>query len=180
MASSAYVLRQAQEVFKTALEKKELNRWQSDLRRIASLVKDTALLTLLDNPEVRFDDKAKVLSERLGDINPEALKFVSELVAKGRLSETGEIADVAYKRFSPAHGYWMVPSVPSIVDKMEAIYKRLKEDKKGQIAKDCRSWVVKNYNIDTLFKDKWVPYLEKLQDEILTAKGKSGSIVRTR
>ena len=93
MANSAYAIRQAQEVFKTALEKKELNRWQSDLRRIASLCKDATLLALLENPKVRFDDKAKVLSERLGDINSEALKLVSELVAKGRLAVIGEIAD---------------------------------------------------------------------------------------
>jgi len=76
-----------------ALERKELNRWQSDLRRIASLAKDAALLTLLENPEVSFDNKAKVLSERLGDINPLALKLVSLLVAKGRLGMIGDIAD---------------------------------------------------------------------------------------
>ncbi len=93
MANSAYAIRRAQEVFKAALEKRELNRWQSDLRRIASLAKDATLLALLENLEVRFDDKAKVLSERLGDVNPEALKLVSELVAKGRLAEIGEIAD---------------------------------------------------------------------------------------
>ena len=93
MANSAHAKRHAEEVFKTALEKKELNRWQSDLRRIASLVKDSALFALLENPEVCFDDKAKVLSERLGDINPLALKLVSELVAKGRLAVISDIAD---------------------------------------------------------------------------------------
>ncbi len=93
MANSAYAIRNAQEVFKTALEKKELNKWQSDLRRIDSLVKDATLFALLENPKVRFDDKAKVLSERLGDINPQALKLVSELVAKGKLAAIGDIAD---------------------------------------------------------------------------------------
>ena len=93
MANSAYAIRHAQEVFKTALEKKELNKWQSDLRRIASLAKDAALLALLENPEVPFDDKAEVLSERLIEVNPEALKLVAELVAKGRLAVIGEIAD---------------------------------------------------------------------------------------
>ncbi len=93
MADSAYAIRQAQEVFQTALRKKELNRWQSDLRRIASLIKDATLLALLENPEVRFDDKAKVLSERLGEINPEALKLVAQLVAKNRLTLIADIAD---------------------------------------------------------------------------------------
>ena len=93
MTISTYATRHAQEVFKTALEKKELNRWQSDLRRIASLVKDAALLKLLENPEVSFDDKAEVLSERLGDINPQALELVAELIAKSRLAIIGDIAD---------------------------------------------------------------------------------------
>ena len=93
MANSAYARRHAQAVFETALERKELNRWQSDLRRIASLVKDATLFALLENPEVRFDDKAKVLSERLGEVNPEALKLVSLLVTKGRLAVIGDIAD---------------------------------------------------------------------------------------
>jgi len=93
MAKSAYAIRHAQEVFKTALEKKELNKWQSDLRRIASLAKDDTLLALLENPEVSFDDKAEVLAERLVEVNPEALKLVAELVAKGRLAVIGDIAD---------------------------------------------------------------------------------------
>ena len=93
MAISAYARRHAQEVFKIALDRKELNRWQSDLRRIASLVKDATLFALLENPEVSFDNKAKVLSERLGDMNPQALKLVSELVAKSRLAAIDDIAD---------------------------------------------------------------------------------------
>ena len=93
MANRTYARRYSQAVFRIALEGKELNRWQSDLRKIASLVKDTALFALLENPEVSFDNKAKVLSERLGDINPLALKLVSVLVTKGKLGMIGDIAD---------------------------------------------------------------------------------------
>ncbi len=93
MADSAYAISQAQEVFKTALAKKELNRWQSDLRRLASLVKDTTLFTFLENAEVHVDDKARVLSERLGEINPEVLKLVAQLLAKRRLATIVDIAD---------------------------------------------------------------------------------------
>ena len=93
MTNSVYARRYAQTVFRMALEAKELNRWQSDLRKIASLVKDSALFALLEKPEVSFDGKAKVLSERIGEINPMALKLVSLLVAKGRLSIIDDIAD---------------------------------------------------------------------------------------
>ena len=93
MARGVCAKRYAQAVFEIALERKELDRWPSDLRKIASLVKDDALFALLENPEVRFDNKAKVLSERLGDINPLALKLVSLLVAKGKLGMIDDIAD---------------------------------------------------------------------------------------
>jgi len=93
MANSTYARRYSQAAFKIALEENELNRWQSDLRKVASLVKDDALFALLENPEFPFDNKAKVLSERLGDINPQALKLVSLLVSKGKLGMIGDIAD---------------------------------------------------------------------------------------
>ncbi len=70
MAKVAYAKRYAQAVFEIALDKQELDRWQSDLRRIASLGEDTAFTTLLENPKLRFDDKARLLSEQLGDIIP--------------------------------------------------------------------------------------------------------------
>jgi len=87
-----------------ALDRKELNRWQSDLRKVASLVKEDALFALLENPEVPFDDKAKVLSERLGEINPEVLKLVSMLVAKGRLGMIGDITDEYQRLLDNYHG----------------------------------------------------------------------------
>jgi F-type H+-transporting ATPase subunit delta len=93
VANSVYVRRYSQAVFNIALQAKELNRWQSDLRKIASLVKDTALFALLQDSELDFDNKARVLSERLGDLNPQALKLVSLLVTKGRLDMIGDIAD---------------------------------------------------------------------------------------
>ena len=93
MADSVYVRRYSQAVFNLALQAKELNRWQSDLRKIASLVKDTTLFTLLQDAELDFNNKTKVLSERLGDINPKALKLVSLLVTKGKLDLVGDIAD---------------------------------------------------------------------------------------
>ncbi len=104
MANSVYTRRYSQAVFRIALDKKELNRWQSDLRKIASLAKEDALFTLLENREVSFDNKAKVLSERLGDINPLALKLVSLLVAKGRLGMINDITDEYQRLLDNYHG----------------------------------------------------------------------------
>lgn len=84
----------AKEIFKTALESNELNRWQSDLRKLANFARDTTLVALLENPKVSPDDKAKELSERLGETTPEVIKFFSEIISKGELSD---IEDISYE-----------------------------------------------------------------------------------
>ena len=93
MARRTYARRYSQAVFNIAREKNELDRWQSDLRRIATLGEDGMFIALLENPKVRFEDKAKLLSKGLGDINPLALNLVYLLVARGRLGMVGDIAD---------------------------------------------------------------------------------------
>ena len=93
MARRAYARRYAQAVFEIALEKKELDRWQSDLRQMASLVEEAEFIAVLENPRLRFDDKAKLLAEQLRDINPLALNLVYLLITRGRLSMMGDIAD---------------------------------------------------------------------------------------
>jgi F-type H+-transporting ATPase subunit delta len=93
MARRGYAKRYSQAVFEIALERKELDRWQSDLSKIAGLREDTTLFAWLENPRFHFDIKARFLSERLGDINPLALNLACLLVARGRLSIAGNIAD---------------------------------------------------------------------------------------
>jgi F-type H+-transporting ATPase subunit delta len=93
MASGVYARRYAQAVFRMALEQKELNVWQSDLRKVSSIIRDEAFFALLENREVPFEEKARVLSERLGEIHPMALKLVSMLIARGRLSMIQDISD---------------------------------------------------------------------------------------
>jgi len=92
VARRFYARRYAQAVFDIAREKKELERWQSDLDRIVDLGGDATVMALLEHPKVRFEDKAKLLSEWLGDINPLALNLVYLLVTRGRLAMLGDIA----------------------------------------------------------------------------------------
>ncbi len=93
MASGVYAKRYAQAVFRMAVEQKEFNVWQSDLRKVASIIRDEAFFAFLENREVTFDEKTRVLSERLGEIHPMALKLVSMLVARGRLRMIEDISD---------------------------------------------------------------------------------------
>ena len=85
MAKKAYARRYAQAVFEIAMERGELDSWQSDLKKIASLGGDVVFATLLESPKLHFNDKARLLSERLGDINPLALNLINLLVARGGL-----------------------------------------------------------------------------------------------
>jgi len=93
VARRVYARRYAQAVFNIALEREELDRWQSDLRRMASLGEDAAFIALLESPKLHFEDKTRLLSERLGDINPLALNLAYLLVTRGRLAMVGDIAD---------------------------------------------------------------------------------------
>ncbi|MFC2073019.1 ATP synthase F1 subunit delta, partial [Chloroflexota bacterium] len=93
MARKAYARRYSQAVFEIAVERGELDRWQSDLSKIASLGEDDSFTMLIESPRIHFNDKARLLSERLSDINPLALNLVYLLIARGRLSVVGEIFD---------------------------------------------------------------------------------------
>ncbi len=93
MPRRTYARRYSQAVFEIALETKELDRWQSDLKKIGSLVGEAAFMALLESPKFHFDDKAKLLSERLEGINPLALNLVLLLVTRGKLDIIGDIVD---------------------------------------------------------------------------------------
>jgi F-type H+-transporting ATPase subunit delta len=115
VARRAQAKRYAQAVFQIALEKGELDRWQSDLKKIASLEQEIVLVRLLESPKVSFGDKVRLLSERFADINPLALNLVCLLVARGRLRLLGEIAEEyqrlldSYRGIEPAEVITAVP-----------------------------------------------------------------------
>jgi len=104
VARRFYARRYAQAVFDIAREKKELDRWQSALDRITDLSKDATVMALLENPKVRFEDKAKILSELLGDISPLALNLVYLLVTRGRLAMIGDITGEYRRLLDGYHG----------------------------------------------------------------------------
>lgn len=88
-----------------------------------------------------------------------------ELVKEG---VTGEICETGKGWWRSLGGYVYPADVNSLHAKMESLYAKLKDPKqKEEIAKAARQNVADNYNIDTLVKEKWIPLLEKLQDEIL-------------
>lgn len=102
MARKTSARRYSQAVFEIALETKKLAKWQSDLKKIVSVVRDATLMAFLESPKFHFDDKSRLLSERLEGINLLALNLVLLLVAKRRLDIIGDIAD-EYQQLLDSH-----------------------------------------------------------------------------
>jgi F-type H+-transporting ATPase subunit delta len=104
VARRAYARRYSQAVFNIALETNELDRWQSDLTKIANLARDATLIAVLESPKFHFDIKARLLSEQLADVNPLALNLIYLLVSRGRLAMIGDIADEYQRLLDSYHG----------------------------------------------------------------------------
>jgi len=92
MARGAQARRYSQAAFEIALEMKELDRWQSDLQKIVSVVGDADFKAALESPKFPVEDKARLLSERLKGINPLALNLLRLLIARGKLDIIGDVA----------------------------------------------------------------------------------------
>jgi F-type H+-transporting ATPase subunit delta len=93
VARRVYARRYARAVFEIAQEKKELDRWQKDLKKIAALGDDAAFMALISNPKVGFAKKEELLAKVLGDVNPLARNLVYLLASRGRLAMVSEIAE---------------------------------------------------------------------------------------
>jgi len=104
MARKTYARRYAQAVFEIALEKKELERWQSDLQKIVSTVGDDTFLAAMESPKIKFDDKTRLLSERLGDVNPLVLNLARLLITRAGIGMISDIADEYQRLLDGYHG----------------------------------------------------------------------------
>ncbi len=93
MAKKLNARRWAQAAFEIALEKKELDRWQSDLQKIGCLSGDIRIVAVLQNPKLSSEIKAKLFSEQFRDVNPQVLNLVQLLIARRSLKMVGAIAD---------------------------------------------------------------------------------------
>ena len=104
MPKKAYARRYAQAVFELALEKKELDRWQADLQKMVGAVSDETFLAALESPKIKFDDKSRLLTARLGDVSPLALNLARLLIARSGAGMIGEIAAEYQRLLDGYHG----------------------------------------------------------------------------
>ena len=91
MARRVVAMRYAQAAFYIAREKGRLDKWRRDLDMVARLAEDGEVLAFLENPKIHYDDKVKLLTGQLGDLDPLALNLIYLLIAKGRIGMIGEI-----------------------------------------------------------------------------------------
>ena len=75
---------------------------------------------------------------------------------------TGEICEIGYKRYDQIGSYVATPDVKSLYDCMMRIYK----SDRVKMGKAAREHVVKNYDTDVVFKEKWIPFLSRLEEEV--------------
>lgn len=82
-----------------------------------------------------------------------------ELVKEGI---TGEICDLASKRFTALGSYAGIPSVKSLFEKMMKIYNA----DRAAMGKAAREFMVSDYDTKIVFETYWKPFLNRLQNEV--------------
>lgn len=82
-----------------------------------------------------------------------------DLIIPGK---TGFLTEVGYKRFTPLNAYIGETTVQSIYEQMEKMFSA---DRK-KMGKAARKFIVSNFDSDTVFKQSWLPFLEKLEKEV--------------
>jgi F-type H+-transporting ATPase subunit delta len=85
--------RYARAIFEIALGQKDMERWQSELVKIASLKQDAAAVNWLENPRASAELKAQYLSQQLEGFSPAGLNLAQLLLGKGRLNLADEISN---------------------------------------------------------------------------------------
>ena len=103
MPRKAYARRYAQAIFEIALEQKELDRWQSDLQKVADAVGNADFLAAMESPRLKLEDKNKLLSE-LGDINPLVLNLVRLLITKAAIGMISGISNEYQRLMNSYYG----------------------------------------------------------------------------
>jgi F-type H+-transporting ATPase subunit delta len=89
--STTQAKRYSQTVFEIAREHNELDKWKTDLVRIAALSQNPELADVIGNPKFLFDDKAKLLNSQLTGISQKALNLAYILTKQVNFSLITEI-----------------------------------------------------------------------------------------
>ncbi len=102
MIKGAAGRRYARAIFDFASEAGNLDQWMSDLRDIRDFLAEPAVAQVLDNPEIPFENKQKIIMAGLKGMDPLRVNFVKLLVRKGRTDIIDDII-AQYERLVNEH-----------------------------------------------------------------------------
>ena len=92
MATGIVAKRYAQAVFELALERGELDKWQSDLEEMSAAAEDPQLVALLENTKIPLGRKLELVKDSLPGLGPLAINLAYLLITKGRFRIAPHIA----------------------------------------------------------------------------------------
>lgn len=76
--------------------------------------------------------------------------------------ETGEICEVASKRFTPLGSYIGIPDTMSLYRCMEKLYKA----DRVKMGEKARDYMLRKYDLNKVFENRWMPFLDKVENEV--------------
>jgi F-type H+-transporting ATPase subunit delta len=97
MAKKHSARRYARAAFDIALKQQRLDEWQSGLEQVGQLAEDKEVTAYLESPDIRFEDKAGLLTEQLGEVEPLVLNLVQLLLERGGFAIIPEVVS-EYRR----------------------------------------------------------------------------------
>ncbi|XP_012681983.1 ATP synthase subunit O, mitochondrial [Clupea harengus] len=128
--------RYATALFSAASKQKKLDQVEQDLGRLAGLIKDPKVSSIVMNPHVKRSLKQKTLTDALSQVKatPITLNFIGVLAENGRLPVTADVIG-AYTMMMKAHRGEVTCSVTTAQALDEASLADLKVALNGFLAK---------------------------------------------
>ena len=83
----------AHKLFASALKENQLDICYTDLKRAAELIKDGEIVDYFESPEVGFQEKADLLSIKLGNIHELVLELIYSLLSELKFKILADIAE---------------------------------------------------------------------------------------
>jgi F-type H+-transporting ATPase subunit delta len=127
--STTAARRYAEAAFEVAVAADQLDRWKADLAMAADIVGRPEVEPVVQNPAIPLVDRQAVVSALLGPrIQPQALRLVNLLVARGRASTIRLVSEAFNRRLNASRGVVMATvtsAVPLTTDETAAIRTRV-------------------------------------------------------
>jgi F-type H+-transporting ATPase subunit delta len=114
MSTSISSKRYAQAVFQIARDRNELDKWKSDLKRIAEIMHNQEFTNVVRNPKVPFQFKADLTQKSLGKTSQLALNFAYLLIFKNKSNLAGQIVDDYEQELDNYYGIKRAEAVSAI------------------------------------------------------------------